>query len=59
MDPIDHHQAIVGQSKNNVESPLNKFKTLPYDNYDKGMAAKSHIKADLRRASTAGKDPLE
>ena len=40
-----------------VDSALNKFKTLPYDNFNsRKFKEQHHTKVDLRRAHTTGKD---
>ncbi len=47
------------ESKNivTVDSPLTKTKTLPYDNFNARKAKEAaHLKVDLRRAQTTGKD---
>lgn len=50
FDDIEH------KNKVSVDSPLlNKFKTLPHDNFENRFL-KDHEKVDLRRARTAEKD---
>ena len=56
IDQVDQTEPNA-ENKNavSVESPLNKFKTLPHDNYQKALINKNHFKTDLRRAQTACK----